>query len=323
MRVANLPKWWRVALPLPRNSLGCGLCVQLWASKAFSALRYVTSTDTLCGLVIKSQSQPQTNKQVFPGAQIPTPELQVLSQSLQQATSANGQLQQSRNPPSAHRCFGCWVPLKMSTFSKSHPQHLRGEKEAAWRQKSNFTRDVSSMYIKALLHLNHHRASICNILHGILWSRQPQATVQYKSVWFRGIWETGRKLYESTHNQKPTKLEYNNPSWDYHLHTLKHAKDFTQLILLLHQCCPIAEVLLASKTNSFWKKKLTIHTLSPPCWAYKSQGAAVQVYYFLLGTAEMLMQMFFSTWRSMNRANELLACWLAPGKDKHYGVPRG
>lgn len=36
-------------------------------------------------------------------------------------------------------------------------------------------------------------------------------------------------------------------------------------ILLLQQCCPLDEVLITSRTNSFQvKKKSTIHTFSPP-----------------------------------------------------------
>lgn len=57
--------------------------------------------------------------------------------------------------------------------------------------------------------------------------------------------------------------------------------------------------------------------------AYKSQDAAVQVHYFLLRVAEMLMQMSFSTRGSMCRANSLFVYWLVLGKDKHFHVLHG
>lgn len=74
--------------------------------------------------------------------------------------------------------------------------------------------------------------------------------------------------------------------------------------------------LTSFKINSCGKKINSSHICMPLFKAYKSQYAAVQVHYFLLRVSEMLMQMSFSTWGSMSRANSLFVCWLVLDKDK-------
>lgn len=83
----------------------------------------------------------------------------------------------------------------------------------------------------------------------------------------------------------------------------------------------MVEVLLASKRILLGKKTNSSHMCMPRFRAYKSQDTAVQVHYFLLRVAEILMQMSFSTWGS--RANSLFVCWLVLGKDKHLNVLHG